>query len=166
MMKTPFEALAIREGIKPQTGGSARSGDYVSLRGYSGCMIMVQIAQGAANTTALTVDKATAVAGTNESTGITLNNWWKLEDTPTSTANYTKGASAASITTSATGSGSSVYVIDVKAEELGAAVSDGTPYDCIQLEAGSSSASNVLSATYVLYGARYAQQTPFPSITD
>lgn len=166
MAKSLFELCAVREAIKPQTMGSARSGDWVSLENYEGCLIEIHIAQGHASGSTITVDKATAVAGTNESTGITLANWWKLEDTPTTTANFTKGASAASISTSATGSGSSIYLIDIKAAELVAAHSDGTSYDCIQLEAGSSNASNVLSAVYHLYGARYPQQNPANAITD
>lgn len=143
-----FENTHIAEAIKPQTGGSARSGDWVSLKGYDGCLILVQIAQGNAATTAITVDKATAVAGTGNSDGITMNNWWKLEDTPGTASIWTKGTAAASITSSATGTGSSLYAIDIKAAELGA-------YDCIQLELGASNASNLVSASYVLYNGRY-----------
>lgn len=143
-----FENIKVCEAIKPQTGANARSGDWVSLKGYDGCMIVVHIAQGAVNTTAITVDKATAVAGTGNSDGITMNNFWYCADTPTTADTFTKGTAAASITSSNTGSGSSIYVIDIKAEELGA-------YDCIQLELGASNAANLVSAMYILYKGRY-----------
>ncbi len=150
----------ICEAIKPQTGAAARSGDWVSLKGYNKCMIIVHIAQGNAATTAITVDKATDVAGTGESTGITMNNWWYCKDTPTTSDTYTKGTAAASITSSATGTGSSIYVIDIAAEELGA-------YDCVQVELGQSHASNLVSAMYVLYEPRYADSTmPVSAIAD
>lgn len=144
-----FEKIKVVDGIKPQTGGSARSGDWVSLENYGGCLIVVQIAQGAVNTTAITVDKAKTAAGGSNSDGITMNNWWKCEDTPTTADTYTKGTAAASITSSSTGSGSSVYVIDIDAAELG----DG--YQFLQVEAGASNASNLISATYILYDAAY-----------
>ena len=143
------DTCKIVEAIKPQTGGSARSGDWVSLKNYNHITIIVQLALGNAATTAITVDKATAVDGSGNSNGITLNNWY-LATASTSDA-MTKGTAAASITTAATGSGSEIYVIEIDAAELG-------DYDCVQLELGASHASNLVSATYVLSGARYAAQ--------
>jgi len=150
------EGGVIHEAIKPQTGGSARSGDWVSLKGYEKCLILVHIGQNNAATTEITVDKATDVSGTGESTGITLNNWWSAED---SAGVYTKGTAASSITSSDTGSGSSVYLIEVRAEELGA-------YDCIQVECGASNAANYISALYILYPGRYQQATPISAVTN
>jgi len=143
-----FENSHICEAIKPQTAAGAKSGDWVSLKGYDGCLILVQIAQGNAATTAITVDKATEVAGSTTSDGITMNNWWYLLDTPTTASIWTKGTAAASITSSATGTGSSLYAIEIKAAELGA-------YDCIQLELGASDVANVVAASYILYNGRY-----------
>jgi len=137
----------------------AASGDWVSLKGYDGILIIVHIAQGNAATTALTVDKATDVAGTGQSAGITMNHWWKCEDAPQISDAFTKGTAAASITTSATGTGSSICAIDIKADELGA-------YDCVQLEAGASNAANILSAIYILYNSRYHQAAPISAIVD
>ena len=144
-----FERVKVVEAIKPQTGGSARSGDWVNLENYGGCLIVVDIAQGAANTTAITVDKAKTAAGGSESTGITLTNFWYCADTPSTADTFTKGTAATSITSSSTGFGSSVYVIDLTAAELG----DG--YSYLQVELGSSSASNLVQATYILYDAAY-----------
>ena len=153
---TMLQSGHITEAIKPQTGASARSGDWVSLANYKKCAILVHIAQGNAATTALTVDRATTTAGASEDTGITLTNFWTLEDTPTTSDTWTKGTAAASITTSATGTGSSLYLIDIDA----AALDDGTGYMAIQLEAGISNTNNVISATYILYGNRYPAAAP------
>ena len=154
-----FEDVMIAEAIKPQTGAGARSADWISLKGYDRCLIVVHIAQGAADTTALTVDKAHSVAAAGESTGITMNNWWSCEDTPTTATAYTKGTAAASITSSATGSGSSIYLILIQPDELGA-------YDCIQLEAGASAAGNLISAQYVLSRGRYQDDAPLDPVSD
>ncbi len=144
-----FENVHICEGIKPQTAAGAKSGDWVSLKDYKRCMIIVYIAQGAVNTTAITVDKAKTAGGVSNSDGITMNNFWYIADAPQTSDVYTKGTAAASITTSATGSGSSIYVIDIAAQEL------GTDYDFLQVELGASSASNIVSALYILYNAAY-----------
>lgn len=157
-MQTIFEDLKICEAIKPQTMAGAKSGDWVSLKGYAGCLILVHIAQGNAATTAITVDKAKTAAGASNSDGITMKNWWKCEDAPATSDAFTKGAAAASITTSATGAGSSVYAIDIRAEDLGA------DYDFIQVETGASDVANILGATYILYGPRYAQSSPLSAI--
>lgn len=141
--------------IKPQTGGSARSGIWVSMANYGKLTMIVSIAQGAANTTAITVDKAKTSAGGSNSDGITMANFWTMVDAAgtaqaAASDTYTKGTAAASITSSSTGSGCSVYVIEILAEELG----DG--YNWVQLELGSSSASNLVSAVGILTEPRYA----------
>src|SRR5262245_52179078 len=100
----------IVEAIKPQTGGSARSGDWVSLKNYDHLTIIVMIAMGNAATTAITVDKATDVSGGGNSDGITMQTAYKVTaggtgDTPT------KLTAGVSITSSNTGSGSEYFVI-------------------------------------------------------
>lgn len=146
------DTVKIVEAIKPQTGGSARSGDWVSLKGYNHLTIIVQLALGNAGTTAITVDKAAAVDGSGNADGITLNNWYKTGTAPGTTDAMTKGEAGTSITTSNAGSGSEVYVIEIDAAEL------GEGYDCVQLELGASHSGNLVSALYILSGARYAAQ--------
>jgi hypothetical protein len=135
--------------------GGALTGDYVSLKGYNRCMILVHIAQGNASGGAITVDKATDVAGTGISAGITMKNIRKLEDyvmgTTASTA-LVAVAAAATLATSATGSGESLYVIDVAAEDLNGA----SAFDCLKVNLALSNAGNLASAMYVLYEPRYA----------
>ena len=147
-----LDRTKVVEAIKPQTGGSARSGDWVSLKGYDHLTIIVQIAMGNAATTAITVDKATDVSGGGNSDGITMNNIYKATGNPISGSDaFTKLAAAASITSGAGGAGSEIYVIEIEASELG-------DYDCVQVELGASHAANLVSALYVLGGARFQSQ--------
>ncbi len=143
------EMVRVVPAVAPQTGASARSGDWISLKGYAGCLIVVHIAMGHAATTAITVDKATAVAGTGNSDGITVNRVWKHTGAIGAAIAYAAVAAAASFTSSSTGSGQDVYLLDVRADELG-------DYDCIQLELGASNSANLVAAQYILYGPRYA----------
>lgn len=136
-------------GIAPIAGGSARSGDWISLKGYEGVMILVHIAMGHAATTAITVDKATAVAGTGNSDAITLAHAWKRTGALGGAPTWTAVTPATSITSSATGSGEDQFIIDIPASELG-------DYDCVQVELGASNSANIVSAEYILYGPRYS----------
>lgn len=143
-----MEQTKIVEAIKPQTGGSARSGDWVSMKLWHHLTIIISIAMGNAATTAITVDKATAVDGSGNSDGITIAHAYKISSSSSDAP--TKLSSGTSITSSATGSGSEMFVIEIDAAELG----DG--YDCVQVELGASNAANLVSATYILSGPRYA----------
>lgn len=143
------EMIRVVPAIAPIAGGSARSGDWVSLKGYAGVLIVVNIAMGHAATTAITVDKATAVAGTGNSDSITVNRVWKHTGAIGAAIAYAAVAAAASFTSSSTGSGQDVYLLDIRADELG-------DYDCVQVELGASNSANIVSANYLLYGSRYA----------
>ncbi len=151
-----FEQAHIVPGIAHQTGGSARSGDWVSLAKYGRVGILVSIYQGAANTTAITVDKATSTAPANEATGITMANWWYLLDVTAGTTvdTWVKGTAAASITSSATGSGTSYYWIEIRADELPNSTQE---YSAIQVELGASAAGNILYATYFMMDPRESE---------
>lgn len=144
------QTAKIVEAIKPQTGASARSGDWVSLKNYAHITIIVHLALGNSATTALTVDKATAVDGTGQVTGISLINWYRAQGDLTTTDAMTKGTAGTSITTSNAGTNSEVYVIEIDATEL------GEGFDCVQLEAGASNAANLISAIYILSEPRFA----------
>jgi len=143
------EFIRVVPAIAPIAGGSARSGDWVSLKGYAGVLILVHIAMGNAATTAITVDKATDVAGGGNSNGIIVNRVFKETGAIGAAITYTEVTAAASFTSSATGSGQDVYLLDVRADEIG-------DFDCVQVELGASNASNIVAASYLLYGPRYA----------
>src|SRR4051794_13341861 len=99
------EHIRVVPAIAPIAGGSARSGDWISLKGYHGVMIVVHIAMGNAATTAITVDKATDVSGSGNSDGITMPRIYKHTGAIGAAIAYASVAAAASITSSNTGSG-------------------------------------------------------------
>ena len=150
--------------IANQTGGAARSGSWLGLAKYTRIGFLVYISQGDVATTAITVDKATASTPSNQSTGITLRNWWKCEDTATTVDTWSKGASATSITSSATGTGDSLYYVDVGADELGEHATAGL-YDWVQVELGASHASNRVCVLARLYDARYPKDVPLTALS-
>src|SRR4051812_11926257 len=99
------ENVRVVPAIAPIAGGSARSGDWVSLKGFERVMILVHIAMGNAATTAITVDKAQDVSGGTNSDGITLSRVYKHTGAIGAAIAYVAQASAASFTSSSTGSG-------------------------------------------------------------
>ncbi len=164
-MMLPMNAKIVR-AIQTEHG-SAEAGDWVCLKGYHKAMAIISISTGADDTeTTITVDKATSVAGANESAGITLNNYWTLynmdQAAPTSDK-MTKGAAAASIVTVTDQSKDHLIVIDIDADELPTSTYD---FDCVQLALAGSNAAHFQSAVWVLYEPRYAQATPPTAIAD
>jgi hypothetical protein len=142
----------------PVTRGVAAAGDWVCLKGYAKAMCIINIVTGADDTElTFTVDKATSVAGGDESTGITLNRFWTaynvVSAAPVSWA-LTKGTAAASIATVTDQSTSHLIVIDIDAAELPTAT---YAFDCVQLTVAGGNAAHSYAAIWVLYNPRNAQ---------
>ena len=166
-----MQACKFVPALSPTTMAGAADGDWVSLKGYDRCGILIHIDQGAVNTTAITVDIGTLVAGPAVTAGITLNDWWSITDTAigtdagTNSDTWVKGAAAALITSSATGTNTaSLYYIEIDADDLstGSAFAAKTP--CLQLKLGASNVANIISAVYILHPSRYAEAvSPTPS---
>ena len=160
-----FENVHVVPAIATQTG-AAIAGDWVKLTNYNKCLILLCEQRGAnATTTVFRVDKAKTAAGGDQSTGITMSNYWKVEDMATTAGDiggtaaatvgvtdvWTKGTAGTSYEGSATQSVTSWYAIEVAAEEL------GDDFDWLQLQIVSSNAAHRLTAFYVLYEPRYAR---------
>jgi hypothetical protein len=152
-----MESVKIVPGLGRTAANGAGTGDRVSLENYQRCAILVRQEQGGADAATLTVNMYTAATSGSSSTGITMKDFWTMEDVTIGTTadTWTKGTAAASITTSASSSLISFYLIDIDAEDLQAS---GTsyPFICIYA-AGDGSASNYISADYFLYNPRYAE---------
>ena len=153
----------------PVTRGTAATGDWVCLKGYARAMCLIDIVTGADDTELVfSVDKATSVAGANESSGITLNNFWYLYNivsaTPATHA-MTKGTAATSIATVTDRSKSHRIIIDIDAAELPTSSYD---FDCVQLTVAGGNAAHTYSAQWILYNPRYAQSqaTMLSAIAD
>jgi len=151
MLTILMEDVHACEGWKTQTLAGAVHSAYLSLKAYFGCLFIVHIAQGAASSGIITLDKSPLISGVGASAGIMMNHWAKCEDTPLVADTFTAGAAATSITPSTTGTGSSIYLVDVKGAELG----DGFPV--VRLNMALSSASNIAACMAVLYGPRHAE---------
>jgi hypothetical protein len=163
-----FEQCKIVPGFQDQTGAAITS-DWVSLKNYQRALILVHEMRGAdATGMAYRVNKARAVAGTNESNGITTFKEWTVADVASNTGDIGATAAAtvgdtdtwvavtpaASITGSTTQSKGQWYAIEVNANDL----PDTTyqDYDCIQFEITAHNAAHYVSCWFVLYEARYA----------
>jgi hypothetical protein len=163
MSKLPLfmEGVKIVPGFFHGLGTAANVADRVSLENYERCAALITIYQAAADPDTITFHKATAATGGTEDTANAIPNWGHLEDvTALTTADtWTKGtavASGATIATSvAAGNVTSMYLIDIGADEL---PEGGVDYKFIEINmGGAGNVGNFTNITYFLYNPRYAQ---------
>lgn len=150
MFRILMEDVKVCEAFKPQTMGGAATGDWINLAGYSGVLFVIHITQGHGSSGNITLNKAKTAAGGSSSSGITMPHLAKCEDAPGTSDTFTAVAAATALTPSTAGAGSSIYLIDVRAAELG----DG--YNFAQIAMALSNAGNVASGLALLYGPRAA----------
>lgn len=151
------ENFKIVRAIDPQTAAAGADGDYISLKNAHRVWVLVEITQGNAATIALTLEKATAVAGTGSVAITNAVPIWSNAATGTSDT-LVRQTDAVSFTTSAALASKQV-IFQVEPASL------GEGFDCLCVKAGASNAANVISATYLLQ-TRYPQATPPTAITD
>jgi len=131
---------------------------YVSLKGYEGIQIVVDMADGTAVTgSTITLKQATAVAGTGEK-ALAFTRMLANIDYAASTVMTETAVASNTFTTDTTASKNKRYVIDVKANTLD--VAGG--FDCIRLDGTghAATASRGVTVTYILYGAKYSGLSP------
>lgn len=154
------EQSKVVTGFGPATP-STSTPDYVSLKQYHRCAVVIQVLNGTTVTgSAITVKQAQAVANTGEKalpfSWVHANVDTAATDTLVETA-----VTSNTFTTNTTNSKGLLYVIDVDESMLD--IANG--FDCIR--AGTADAANTtLSVTYVLYPAKYAKATPPSAIID
>lgn len=149
--------MKIVEAITPQAG-AAITGDYVSLKNVLMAWVIVHINQAAANTVAITIEQASAVAGTGTTPITKVVPIWRNLDCATSDT-LVRDTDAVGYTTDA-GVAHKTIVFQVDPATLTL-----TAGDCITVKTGASAAGNITSALYVLE-TRYPQATPPAAITD
>lgn len=147
----------IVEAITPQAG-AAITGDYISLKNALKAWIVVHINQAAANVVAITVEQASAVAGTGTTPITVAVPIWANEDCATSDT-LVRQTSAVGFTTSAAQK-HKVVVFEIDPATL--TLANG---DCITVLTAASNAGNITSAMYYIEE-RYQQATPPAAITD
>lgn len=146
---------------------SANTGDWVSLKGYSGCAVLIHSAIGTDNDDLVaTLNQATAVAGTATKTLNISRYWEKIGSTAlTAVGTWTAQTQAAGdgVDHLTTAENHAMLLLDVKADDLD--VAGG--FDCLQLiVADTGSNAQLGSAIYLLYGPKVGQAVLESAIVD
>lgn len=151
-MKNLVEKIRPIEAIAPATGADAIAGDYISLKNVNHLTIVAHITQGHATPPALTIEQATAVAGTSSKVITEVVPIFANQDCAAS--DLIEGQTAAvNFTPSATLKHKMVvFEIDP------ATLDTNNGFDCICLKAGASNVANIIAAQY-LVKERYYNKT-------
>jgi hypothetical protein len=163
----------IIQAFAPQHNAGGITGDWVSMKGYDACTIILHLGSTTAVDAAgaITVDKAVDVAGTSPSTGMVMRHVWRNLDATTVDANQgelVKDASATQVTVAVAASQvDKIYVIEIPAASLlDTTALVGDKYDCIRVVVGVTHANNFISAQYILHEARYQEEPMRAATTD
>lgn len=168
-----LESIDLVTAFSPADVNTDADGDYISLKNYDGCLVVVQKAAGTAgDDISLKLDQATAVAGTSTK-ALNFTTLYAKVGTQTAVSTFTKYTFTATddLDTVSVGgtdleadSVAALFVIDVRASDLD--VSNG--FDCFRLTIEGDDLGNscLASALYIPYGARYPQATPVTAITN
>ena len=152
-----IEKVKIVEAITPQAG-AAITGDYVSLKNAGHVTVLVHIAQGHADPVAITIEQASAVAGTGSKVITNAVPIYLVADAATSDA-WVRQTDDVDYTTSAALKHKLIaFEIDAVSLDL------ANGFDCITVKTAASNALNVTSAVYVLSDLRYGSEKT--AITD
>jgi hypothetical protein len=154
------ENFAICTAASPvDTTGAAVAGNWVSLKGYESVTIIITQGAWAGGTPAVTLDQATAVAGTGSKT-LGLTKYWSKVGL--AAGDFTETA-VSSDTFNLTTTNDTITVMQVHASELD--VDNG--FDCVQVDIASPGANaDLISVMYILSGARYPQETVLDPLAD
>ena len=152
MKYLPVENAKIVQGVFPQACTSI-AGDWVSLKNYRHLTILIHldVASGTASG-AVTLDQATAVAGTGTKT-LAFTKMWANEDTSASDA-LVETAVTSNTFNIGGATKPMLYVIEVEADTLDVE----NDFDCVQVDIATIANANVC-VEYILSQARYSGQS-------
>lgn len=160
-----LEKMQIVGGFTPVNMASgANNGDWVSMKNYGRCAIVLFKGQGtAAEDPVITVQQATDVSGTT-SKSLTFTRVDYKAGTLSSVSQFTTVAQAAAANyTLDAGELEAIAVIDIKVEDLDKANS----YDCIRANiADVGTTAQIGGVLYLLHEPRFASATLPGAITD
>lgn len=139
-MKVPKTQVV--QAIAPIAGGSNRTGTYISLKNVVKCLIVCHLSMATTDTSAITIEQSTAVAGTGHTAITQVVPIWSNLDCSTSNT-LTERTAAVNYTTDAVAK-NKIVVFQVDPIKLDAG------YDVVNVIMGSSNASNFYSAVYLL----------------
>ena len=153
-----IEKVKIIEAIAPVVGTSAAAGDYISLKNAGHVTVLVHVTQANAATTAITIEQAKAVAGTDSKVITNAVPIYLVADAATSDA-WVRQTDDVDYTTDATLKHKLIaFEIDASSLDL------ANGFDCITVKAGASNVANLISAQYILSDLRYGSEKT--AITD
>ena len=139
--------------------GAAAVGDYVSLKGYGHCTIVIQTGSMAGTAAAVTVNQAKTVAAGSVK-ALTFSEMWTgcVSGTDDILARTTVTANTFTLAVD-----NSLYIIEVNAEDLDAA----NDFDCLSLAiATPGTSTDIYGGLYILGQGRYLGEPPLTAITD
>lgn len=152
-----IENTQVVEAIHPQTGASARTGDLISMRKAGHVTVLVNINQTTADTSAITIEQATDVAGGTYKALATEVPVFLVADSLTSDL-WVRQDDAVAYTTTAAAK-PKLVAFEIDAEDLD--VANG--YTAIRVKIGASAAGNLVAAQYIAGKLRFG---PTSLITD
>lgn len=131
---------------------STSTPDYVSLKNYARCTIMIWVKNATTVTgSAITVKQATSVAAGSEKALAFTSAYRNLDLDADDSTLASFAVTSNTFTTLTTNSKNALYVVDVKAEDLD--VNNG--FDCIRAGTADATAAT-LTVVYLLWGNRYS----------
>jgi hypothetical protein len=141
-----FEGLEVIEAIAPQVAnaGSAIDGDYISLKNAQMCWVVCHIAQANATVVTITIEVASAVAGTGHTVITNLVPIWVNLDCATASG-MTRATDAANYNA---GAGTTHKIVGFQIDP--AAITGLANGDCIKVVFSLSHATNLFSAIYYI----------------
>jgi hypothetical protein len=135
--------------------------DYVSMKGYERCTIVIAVDNASTVTGgAVTLKQATAVAGTGEK-ALAFDTVFANTDTGAGDTLTETAVTSNTFTTATTDNKNLLYVIELNAADLD--VTNG--FDCVRVDV-LSMANAVGFVQYILHGARHASPLAISAITD
>lgn len=146
--------------LKPQTNAGALTGAYVSLKNYAVAHVLVEVDQANAATLAITIEQASAVAGTGSKVITAVVPVYANQDCATNDT-LVRQTDAVSFTTSAALKTKHVlFRLDPTQFDI------ANGFDCFCVKIGASNVANTVSATYILSQPRSHQATPDSAVVD
>lgn len=155
-----IDKAKIVQGLAPITPANSVP-DYVSLKNFSRCTVIINVDNGATVTgSAITLKQATAVAGTSEK-ALAFDKVFANTDTGAADTLTETAVSSNTFTTDNTNAKNLQYVIEIAASDLDVA----NNFDCLRVGAANG-ANMVCGITYILHGQRYGNAMAQAAITD
>ncbi len=144
--------------LAPAADAAGRTGAWVSLKSANRAWVLVYIDQGNAATVAISINQASAVAGTGSKVITNTVPIWANQDGAASV--FTRATDAVNFTTSAAVK-KKLVIFEIDPASLD--VAGG--FDCITVITGASNAANITSALLLLETS-YGQATPINALAD